>query len=384
MSISPDSSSYINAAKNLAQTGRLVVFVNSPSQDMLPKVEPYTEPPPGVPAYFVPYMLVFDDPVRAAVVAQAMVIAWLFTFLYLLMGRLGLSRPLRAIALGILLMIDGFKYIYIDPGTEALFICLSVIIGWLAIRYYQGGHDRWVWPILVLLIAFASSVRYRGVANVAWLIPALFRRRIIAGIPQLLTHRYVVIVIMGGGFALVTLSLLADALGLGPSRNPGFGPVEAWGIALGLVTFVNGMILLVIGRRLKLHSGPERSDSALAPDVYWPIGAGFPAWRVWGLMAVAIPVLIGFGVVRVRPRENAMGYLVGLAGLVALLFPLGMFYIAGYTPGYGLGFLEDSFDRAMFPAVALLFWAGVTLALAKSGDRSRDKAEYFSVAVPRR
>ena len=75
MSISPDSSSYINAAKNLAQTGRLVVFVNSPSQDMLPKVEPYTEPPPGVPAYFVPYMLVFDDPVRAAVVAQAMVIA---------------------------------------------------------------------------------------------------------------------------------------------------------------------------------------------------------------------------------------------------------------------------------------------------------------------
>ena len=79
-----------------------------------------------------------------------------------------------------------------------------------------------------------------------------------------------------------------------------------------------------------------------------------------------------------------MGYLVGLAGLVALLFPLGMFYIAGYTPGYDVGFLEDSFDRAMFPAVALLFWSGVTLALAKSDDRSRDQAEYFSVAVPRR
>ncbi len=61
------------------------------------------------------------------------------------------------------------------------------------------------------------------------------------------------------------------------------------------------------------------------------------------------------------------GYLVGLAGLVSLLFAFGMFYIAGYTSGYGAGFLTDSFDRAMFPAVALLFWAGVTLALAKPG-----------------
>ena len=61
-----------------------------------------------------------------------------------------------------------------------------------------------------------------------------------------------------------------------------------------------------------------------------------------------------------------MGYLVGLAGLVALLFPLGMFYIAGYTPGYGTSFLADSFDRAMFSGVVLLFWSGVTLTFAKS------------------
>ncbi len=253
LSLSPDSSSYITAAKNLAQAGRLVAFVNPPSRSMSPKVESYTEQPPGLPAYFVPFMLVFNDPIRAAVIAQAVVIACLFTSLYLLMGRLGLSRPLRAIGLGTLLMMDDFRFIYIDPGTEALFICLSVIIGWLAIRYYQGGQERWVWPILVLLIAFASSVRYTGVANVAWLIPALFRRRTIEGIPQLITHRYVVMVISGGGFALVTLSLLGDALGLGPSKNPGIGPVQTWGIAVGSAAFVIGMILLAIGRRLKLQ-----------------------------------------------------------------------------------------------------------------------------------
>lgn len=156
----------------------------------------------------------------------------------------------------------------------------------------------------------------------------------------------------------------------------------AW-LTFGNQYIVNDEIGQLLGEFLPAVKAGEIRTGPLS-DLMAYIGGTFPAWRVWGLMAVAIPVLIGFGVVRVRPRENAMGYLVGLAGLVALLFPLGMFYIAGYTPGYGLGFLEDSFDRAMFPAVALLFWAGVTLALAKSGDRSRDKAEYFSVAVPRR
>ena len=83
LSLSPDSSSYINAAQNFAETGRLVVFVNSPSRSMSPKVEAYTEQPPGLPIYFAPFMLLFDDPVRSAVVAQAVVIVCLFLFLYL-------------------------------------------------------------------------------------------------------------------------------------------------------------------------------------------------------------------------------------------------------------------------------------------------------------
>jgi hypothetical protein len=291
LNLSPDSSSYITAAKNFADTGRLVVFVNSPSRDMLPKVEPYSEQPPGLPAYFVPFMLAFDDPVRSAVIAQAIVIVCLFLFLYLLMGRLGLSRPLRAIALGIFLMMDGFRGVYIDPGTEALFICLSVIIGWLAIRYYQGGRERWVWPTLILLIAFSTSVRYTGVANIAWLIPALFRRRTITGIPQLITHRYVVMVIIGGGLALVALSLLADALRL--SKNPGIGPVQTWGIAVGLVVLAIGMILLAIRRRYKLQVGAKRSDSALTPDVYWPIGAAFAAFAPVGLWLLRNQLIVG-------------------------------------------------------------------------------------------
>ena len=291
LSLSPDSSSYINAAQNFAQTGRLVVFVNSPSQSMRPKVEAYTEQPPGLPIYFAPFMLVFDDPVQAAVIAQAVVIVCLFLFLYLLMGRLGFSRFLRAIALGIFLMMSGFWPLYKDPTTEALFICLSLAIGWLAIRFYQGRQERWVWPVLILLIAFASSVRYTGVANIAWLIPALFRRKTIAGSLQLVTHRYVVMAIVSGGLILVVLSLLADALGL--TKNPGIGPVQTWGIAVGSAAFVIGILLWAIGRRMKLPAGAERADSSLTPDVYWPIGAAVAAVVPVGLWLLRNRLIVG-------------------------------------------------------------------------------------------
>ncbi len=291
LSLSPDSSTYITAAKNIARTGRLVSFANSPSRSMIPKVERYTEQPPGLPFYFVPFMLAFDDPVRAAVIAQAVVIVFLFLFLYLLMDRLGFSRLLRAIAFGFFLMLSGFRSVYIDPGTEALFICLAVAIGWLSIRLYQGGRERWVWPTLVLLIAFASSVRYTGVANIAWLIPVLFRRKTIVSLPQLITQRSVIILVSAGGFALVTFSLLADALGL--TKNPGIGPVQTWGIAVGLVSLAIGMILLAIRQRYKLQAGAKRPDTAFAPNAYWPIIAAFAAVLPVGLWLLRNRLTVG-------------------------------------------------------------------------------------------
>ena len=107
-------------------------------------------------------------------------------------------------------------------------------------------------------------------------------------------------------------------------------------------------------------------------NVLTHVGDQIPAWRIWGFMLVAIPAFIGFGIARARPRNNALGYLVGMAGLVSLLFPILMFYVAGYTPGYGISWLQDSFDRAMFPAVVLLFWAGVALAFARPTPSGSD------------
>ena len=110
-------------------------------------------------------------------------------------------------------------------------------------------------------------------------------------------------------------------------------------------------------------AGNIRAEPLLNVLTY--VGDQIPAWRIWGLMVFAIPALIGFGIAKARPRNNAIGYLVGVAGLASLLFPVLMFYIAGYTPGYGVSWLQDSFDRAMFPAAVLLFWAAVALANAR-------------------
>ena len=83
----------------------------------------------------------------------------------------------------------------------------------------------------------------------------------------------------------------------------------------------------------------------------------------WGLLAIAVPVMGVIGMRRMNESWNPSGILVGIAGLGALVIPLAMFYVAGYTPGYSVGFLEVSFERAMLPAAVALLWAAVALAL---------------------
>ena len=65
-----------------------------------------------------------------------------------------------------------------------------------------------------------------------------------------------------------------------------------------------------------------------------------------------------------------MAVLVGIAGFVTLVIPMAMFYIAGYSPGYSVGFLGDSFDRAMLPGAITVLWSAVALAMGqKTVDR---------------
>lgn len=91
----------------------------------------------------------------------------------------------------------------------------------------------------------------------------------------------------------------------------------------------------------------------------------------WGLVVIAVPVLGIAGLSRTERPWNRTAILVGIAGLTALVIPMAMFYVAGYTPGYSVGFLAVSFERAMMPAAIALLWSAVALAFARVRSTSR-------------
>ena len=85
---------------------------------------------------------------------------------------------------------------------------------------------------------------------------------------------------------------------------------------------------------------------------------------IWGLAVYALPALLTVGFWRSRRRGpiNHSIWLVLVAGGVALLVPLGMFFVALSTKSDATTFLGVSFGRAMFSALILLFWSAVAMA----------------------
>lgn len=114
-------------------------------------------------------------------------------------------------------------------------------------------------------------------------------------------------------------------------------------------------------------------DAIRAGDVRWQPAAqivdymrsGWPRLRIWGWMGVGLPPLALLAVIRSRRVRHPYASVIAVGGLVSGLFPLLMFYIAGYSQGYDAGFLGVSFDRAMFPAAVLLFWSVIAFGAAR-------------------
>ena len=98
-------------------------------------------------------------------------------------------------------------------------------------------------------------------------------------------------------------------------------------------------------------------------------------FEAWGLLAIAIPVLMVTGLSKTLMSWNRMAVLVGIAGFVTLVIPMAMFYIAGYSPGYSVGFLGDSFDRAMLPGAITVLWSAAALAMGQEAVHRPGLAE---------
>ncbi|MCB0769165.1 MAG: hypothetical protein KDC00_02025 [Flavobacteriales bacterium] len=173
--LSPDSTNWIVAAKNLMEHGTFHVQTNWPSKSLLPIIEPFTDYPPGYSFYLTLFLLVIHDPVVAATWAHAVSILMCFCGLAFLFRSIGLPLILRIAGYLLFAMLGNFPIIYQYFWTEPLFLGLSFLGGAFALRM---GTDPSFWgKVLPAASCFflASSMKVIGVFNFAWFLVPLLR-----------------------------------------------------------------------------------------------------------------------------------------------------------------------------------------------------------------
>ena len=163
----PDSTNYLVASRHLLEHGRLFVWTNWPSESLLPEVEPYTEYPPGLPIYYLPFVWLIRDLAVAGLVAQATSVVLLFAVLYLIVRRLEFGFIPALVVAVCFSSLASFRAIMVFPLTETLFLAVSLALLWALLGIRQQGRG-WSWWLVGLLIAISTSIKYMGVLNLAF------------------------------------------------------------------------------------------------------------------------------------------------------------------------------------------------------------------------
>jgi hypothetical protein len=353
--LSPDSTGYISASVSLVRSGKLEEYVNFTDWQSDPVVIPYTDQPPGFPLFLAPFIAILRDPIIAVAVAQSVSIVLHYVFIYLITLRLKFTPILRVTALLLFAFFDPFISIHRHFWTETLFIALSLAAGWVAIGLLTGSNRRSEWIALLALLAFSSTIRFIGVANIALIALIVLRRDSMRAAWRLLTHRFVSIGFAIGGGLLVLLSLLADFLSI---AKPGIGPMQWRGIAIGSAGLLIGLLHLLLTRSKQTKPKALAQRHREIPAATWALAA------VASAIAPALLWLI---------RNRA---LYGKVALVNRFFE--SFYVDKLAVPSGL-FLEDylSVRGVPQPFVALIFVALLLLPLIRSSDHR--KAVHISI-----
>lgn len=175
--LAPDSTNLIVAAQNLVENGEFHVNTNWPSRSLTPKVEPFTDYPPGYTFYLVPFLLLLKDPVLAAAWAQAFSILVCFGGLAFLLHSIKLSLVLRIGGYLLFAVLSNFPLIYSYFLTEPLFLGLSFIGGAFALSMGSDRSKRVTPYLAALCFLLASSIKVIGVFNFAWFLVPLVQQR---------------------------------------------------------------------------------------------------------------------------------------------------------------------------------------------------------------
>jgi hypothetical protein len=285
LSLTQDSATYIVAAKNLLESGRLTFLINYTNWMNAPSAVPYFEQPPGFPLVLVPFMAVLRDPIISAAVAQSAYLGLYYAAIYLMTRRLKFSRLLRLVTLLLFTFVSPFALIHRFFWTETLFIALTLTAGYFAIGLLTESSRRRDWVLLAATLALSAAVKYTGVANVALVAPLLMKRETLREALRLICHRYVLTAVAVGGSLLIALSLLADLL---PVAEPGIGPMQWRGIGIGVAGLLVGSAGLFFSRRSQSNrEGSESPIPSARP------GAGHaPAWPLLAVFAAGAPAAV--------------------------------------------------------------------------------------------
>ena len=176
LGITPDSSGYITAAQNFIRTGHMFAYANSPSWSLEPAIEPYTEQPSGFPLFLVPFLLIFRQPILAAVVAQALAILILYSAVYALTQDLEVGPFFQIVCALAFTIFRPMQYVYIYVISETLFIALSLWSIYFLVASQFSQRSRLNWITALLFAAAASLTRTVGALMLGVFIWVAWRR----------------------------------------------------------------------------------------------------------------------------------------------------------------------------------------------------------------
>jgi hypothetical protein len=284
LSLTQDATTYITAANNFIRSGHLYYFVNTTNLD--PGLMPYVSQPPGFPLLLVPFIAVFRDPMVSALISQSVYIILFYFAIYWMTFKLKFSPLLRIVTLILFTYTWHFQNIRNTYWTETLFIALSILAGCLAIEILADPGRKRNWIFFLVVLALSTSVKYIGVANLAWIAPLLLKKDVLRAAWLLFTHRNTFRAISTLGASLLACSFLVDLL---PVAESGIGPMQWRGIILGSAGLLIGLAgLLYLRSRGKKKSSEDTVSREHLPKI------DASTWALFSLFAAAAPVLVWF------------------------------------------------------------------------------------------
>jgi hypothetical protein len=279
LGLSQDSTGYITSSENLVKSGQLTTFVNYTNWINEPAILPYIDQPPGFPLLLAPFIVIFHDPINSVLVAQSVFIILFYLFVYLMTRRLQFSSLLSLITLILITFMQPLFLIHNYYWTETLFIGLSVGAAYFAIGLLGAPDRKKDWIVLIILLALTSLIRYTGIANIALLIPFLFKKDSLRVAWNFFTNKYILMSFSLVGGLVIALSFAVDLL---PNAKSGIGLMQWFGILLGTIGSLIGIVGFLITRK---HRHGLMEQQPLATHLY------SSTWAIFALLGSVGPIL---------------------------------------------------------------------------------------------